>query len=332
VLSRIAESHYWLGRYVERAENTARVVDDHHQTLLDSPDTALNWDMLLEIAGEREEYAQKFDAITPQQVETFLTFDRNNPSSILSCWQQARENARGIRDQISSELWIALNRTYLELQRSEWRSPGDDETRTNTFYERVKESSQLIAGLIYSTILHELGWDFLQLGRHLERALQTARILQVHYAHLSSRDNGRGTNGTHVNSSQWLPLLRSVSASEAYNKVYQARIEPMNVVEMLVLHPTFPRSLRYTSAQIQGLLKNINRSRRDDYGNEPERLAGRLYARLVYTRVSEIAERGVVISLDELESQLTEIGLEIHCHFFGYTPASQQQLMLANTP
>lgn len=311
MLSRIAEAHYWLGRYMERAENTARVVADHYQTLLDDPEQAPNWQMVLAITGVEQSYRDRYDEITAAQVSHFVSFDFNNSSSILACIRQARECARGIRDQIASEIWIALNRCFLELSDPQWSLPTDDETVASTFYERVKEFSQLIDGLTNSTMLQELGWDFLKLGRHLERACQIARILKVRYTYLIPQSL--------LSLQPWYSLLRSLSASEAYNKIYQARVEPAHIVEMLVLHPTFPRSLRYNGSQVLTILQNISQSSRDTYANEAERLAGRLYAELVYTRIEEIEP--VIPYLEGLEDKLLMIGSEIHRHYFGYVIA-----------
>lgn len=315
MLSRIAEAHYWLGRYMERAENTARVVADHYQTLLDDPEQAPNWDMVLAIAGVEAPYRDIYDDVTAAQVNHFVSFDFNNSSSILACIRQARECARGIRDQIASEIWIALNRCFLELSDPEWSQPTDDETVASTFYERVKEFSQLLDGLTNSTMLQESGWDFLKLGRHLERACQIARILKVRYTYLIPQSL--------LSLQPWYSLLRSLSASEAYNKIYQARVAPEHIVEMLVLNSTFPRSLRYNSSQIMAILQNISQSSRDTYANEAERLAGRLYAELVYTRIDEIDS--VIPYLERLETQLFVVGNEIHHHYFGYAIATQSE-------
>ncbi len=311
MLSRIAEAHYWLGRYMERAENTARVVADHYQTLLDDPEQAPNWQMVLAVTGVEQSYRDRHDEITAAQVSHFVSFDFNNSSSILACIRQARECARGIRDQIASEIWITLNRCFLELSDPQWSLPTDDETVASTFYERVKEFSQLIDGLTNSTMLQELGWDFLKLGRHLERACQIARILKVRYTYLIPQSL--------LSLQPWYSLLRSLSASEAYNKIYQARVDPSHIVEMLVLNPTFPRSLRYNGSQVLTILQNISQSSRDTYANEAERLAGRLYAELVYTRIGEIEP--VIPYLERLEDRLLAIGSEIHQHYFDYVAA-----------
>lgn len=328
MLSRIAECHYWLGRYIERAENTARVVADYYQTLLDigqeaDPDlSGRRWAMILEISGELESYARRYDAVHPALVEQFVTFDRGNQSSILSCVIQARENARGIRDQISSEVWLSLNRLYLDLRGARWE--GDGDTEAITFYEKVKEQSQLVDSLVNSTLLHGEGWLFLRLGRFLERAAQIARILQVRYRFI---DPHQAQPERPIEIQQWLSLLRSVSGFEIYCKLYRATIAPLSIVELLVLNPLFPRSLRFALHEIDGLLSRLAVSSPGTYTHEAGRLAGRLHAELVYSTLGEIAHQGIVPFLVVKEQEINSIGDQIHHFYFGY-PIAERSVML----
>ncbi|MBW4698519.1 MAG: alpha-E domain-containing protein [Aphanocapsa lilacina HA4352-LM1] len=329
MLSRIAEYHYWLGRYIERAENTARVVADYYQTLLDIGEQANHasqrWEMVLEVVGEMDAYQERYPAVQPAQVEQFVTFDRTNPSSILSCVTQARENARGIRDQISSELWLALNRLYLELRGARWE--GDVDAEALGFYEKVKEQSGLIDSLIDSTILHDTGWRFLRLGRFFERALQTARILQVRYRLINPQS---ALAERPIEVQQWLSLLRSVSGSEIYSKLYRATVAPRSVAALLVLNPRFPRSLRFATSQVSNILGLLAASQPGSYTSEAERLSGRLANELVYSTLEEIERTGVVPYLLQKESELNLIGNHIHNYYFGYpvpTPMVQVQTL-----
>lgn len=325
MLSRIAEYHYWLGRYVERAENTARVVGDYYQTLLDigqdMSSTGDGWGMILEISGEIDAYRHRYDTVHPALVEQFVTFDRSNPSSILCCITQARENARSIRDQISSELWLTLNRFYLELREARWE--GDADIEAVGFYEKVKEQSQLIDSLANSTLLHDVGWRFLRLGRFIERASQTARILQVRYRFLNPQTS---LGERPIEIQRWLSLLRSVSGFEIYCKLYQATIVPRSVVELLVLNPRFPRSLRFAMTQVRDILALLGASQPGSYTSEAERLTGRLHAELVYCTLDEIERQGVDAYLEQKEREIGTIGDFIHQFYFGYTspPASIQ--------
>jgi uncharacterized alpha-E superfamily protein len=319
MLSRIAEYHYWLGRYIERAENTARVVADYYQTLLDIGQeadpalTAYRWEMILEISGETDAYRTRYDAVHPALVEQFVTFDRTNRSSILCCVTQARENARGIRDQISSEVWLSLNRLYLDLREARWE--GDADTEASGFYEKVKEQSQLIDSLVNSTILHDVGWFFLRLGRFIERSAQTARILQVRYRYINPTP---GAPERPIEVQQWLSLLRSVSGSEIYSKLYRAAVTPASVVELLILNDRFPRSLRFALTEVHDILCRLSASQPNSYANEAVRLAGRLQAELVYSTLAEIERRGIVAFLIEKEREIHGIGDTIHHLYFGY--------------
>ncbi len=328
MLSRIAEYHYWLGRYIERAENTARVVADYYQTLLDIGQdlglTSHRWEMVLEIVGELESYRERYEAVQPAQVEQFVTFDLANPSSILSCVTQARESARGIRDQISSDVWLTLNRLYLELREARWE--GDADTNAIAFYNKVKEQSQLIDSLINSTILHDIGWQFLRLGRFIERAIQTARILQVRYRFIDPQST---LVKRPIEVQQWFSLLRSVSGFEIYSKLYRATISPRSVVELLVLNPRFPRSMRFAMNEVCKLLCLLAASQPGTYTNEAERLAGRLQAELVYSTLDEIVQLGVVPYLVQKELEINAVGDQLHSFYFGYPLlAAQSQVQM----
>lgn len=315
MLSRIAEYHYWMGRYIERAESNARVVADFYQTQLDHYVNG-NWGMVLEVTGELENYQRSSSDLGCTQVEHYLTFNPQNPNSILSCLTQARENARGIRDQISSELWVALNRLYLEVRETHWEGMGD--AQAVSFYERIKDQAQLLDGLVHGTLLRGVGWHFIRLGRFLERAFQVARVLRVRYHHLQTKPVGM------LQTQEWNSLLRSVSCFEMYLKLYRATLVPENVVELLVLHPDSPRSVRFAVAAVQADLAALARPKELGYGNEAQRFAGRLQANLSYTTSQEIGVQGVVDYLQEVETQLNQIGEQIHHIYFSY-PLSQSQ-------
>ncbi|WP_218081900.1 alpha-E domain-containing protein [Anthocerotibacter panamensis] len=324
MLSRIAEYHYWMGRYIERAENNARVVGDFYQTQLDNyTDGNLGWGMVLEITGERANYQKQFSAVHAAEVENYLTFNPTNPNSILSCLTQARENARGIRDQISSELWLALNRLYLEIRETRWEGMGD--AQAVNFYERIKEQSQLIDGLAHSTILRGTGWHFIRLGRFLERAIQVSRILGVRYAYLQTTTSPETNLLTSQQAQQWYSLLRSVSCFEVYLKLYRATLVPQHVVELLVLHPDAPRSVRFAVNKVHSTLAALVQQPSPGYRHEAQRLAGRLDATLAFTTSGEIDQQGVVPYLRKVEAALNQIGEHIHHIYFKY-PAPQGHL------
>lgn len=327
MLSRIAEYHYWLGRYIERAENNARVVGDFYQTQLDNSAAESPWRVVLEMTGELDTYNRQFDAIEAARVENYLTFNTINPNSILSCLTRARENARGIRDQISSELWLALNRLYLEMREVRWEGMGD--AQAVDFYERIKERAQLVDGVVHSTMLRGVGWHFVRLGKFLERALQVTRVLGTRYYYLEQAQDPSTTLLSSQQAQQWYSLLRSVSCFEQYLKLYRATLAPLSVVELLVLHPDSPRSVRFAVASVHDTLTALVQSRPLVHHSEAQRLVGRLNSTLAYTTTDEIAQRGVVLYLRDIEAQLNLIGQHIHHLYFNYpAPQSQQQVQI----
>jgi uncharacterized alpha-E superfamily protein len=316
MLSRIAEYHFWMGRYIERAENTARMVLDSYQTQLDAKENETRWGLILDIFGEGEEYQKLYaEEIIAGNVEQFLTLDRTNRSSILSCITQARENARGIRDQISSEVWLTLNQLYLDLRQLQWEGLGD--TKAVDFYEKVKEQSQLIHGLLHNTSLHGSGWNFIRSGRFIERAGLVVRLLQIRYQAYNPEGIDRPNN-----IQQWFSVLRSVSAFEVYCKLHRATVTPRNVVDLLVFEPQFPRSLRYAISHLYRSLDAIHKDRftniKNPTSDEALRLTGKILSSLEYGSLDEVYEMGVVAYLKDFEQKLDPISNLINQQYFGY--------------
>jgi uncharacterized alpha-E superfamily protein len=245
MLSRVAASLYWMGRYLERAENIARLLDVNIQLLIDfgsidDQGVKEHWVPVLRSVGDEEVFFQHYAKADSASVTEFMTFHRQNPNSVFSCVCAARENARQVRDQISFEMWEVLNEVYLFLQASDaqkvWRDgPG-------AFYDQVKRYSHLFQGLTDATFSRTEGWDFLQFGKYLERADKTTRILDVKYHILLPRATDVGGA---IDTAQWQAVLRSTSALEAYRRFYVTEILPKKVAEFLVLSDSFPRSLRY---------------------------------------------------------------------------------------
>src|SRR2546428_756171 len=234
MLSRVADSIYWMSRYIERAENVARFIDVNLNLMLDLPvGSAQQWQPLVDITGDTEEFARRYGSATQQNVIQFLTFDQENVNSILSCLRTARENARSVREIISSEMWEELNRFYL-LVNSAASSTGTIEL--TEFFDSVKLSSHLFTGVTDSTMTHGEGWHFCQLGRLLERADKTSRILDVKYYILLPKVSDVDTPFDDI---QWAAVLRSASAFEMYRKKF-GRIAPRRIVEFLITDQEFP--------------------------------------------------------------------------------------------
>jgi uncharacterized alpha-E superfamily protein len=311
MLSRVAHSLYWMSRYIERAENIARLLEVNLQFLLDfqgiQDDPAKeHWGSILASSGDGKLFATLYDAADSRTVTEFLALDLRNPSSILSCVFTARENARMIRDQISVEMWETINELYLFLKAhstAEIWAAGPYE-----FFQDIKRNSHLFQGLTDSTYPRNEGWEFIQFGKLLERADKTTRILDVKYHILlpSSTDVGGA-----LDTAQWQAVLRSASALEAYRRFYVREILAWKVAEFLVFSDSFPRSLHYCVAQIDDFLRRIL----GETGARPRtgaaRAARRLLADLQSLTIDDILEQGLHEFLLETQTALDRIGDEV---------------------
>jgi uncharacterized alpha-E superfamily protein len=352
MLSRIAESLYWIGRYVERAEDTARITDvNYHHTLEmgASPEARerrrQHWEALILIVGEAPRFFTMHDRADEETVPPYLTFATENPHSIVSSVARARENARTMRHQIASEMWEVLNRFHLELQRlQEFGETPVSAENVHLFYRSIKEFSHLFQGITDSTMPREEGWYFLQAGKFLERAEKTARALDVKY-HLLVADaqHGLRTEDSGLRESsflspppgdwdQWLAVLRSLSAYEAYHKIYRSTVRPRSVIEMLTLSPIFPRSIRFAIGEVDAALAHIsaeNRVLSTEYDplstqysvlstpHEAERAVGRLHSALTYQRVEELFAVDLHDYLLDIQRQCFQIGEHIQAQYFA---------------
>jgi uncharacterized alpha-E superfamily protein len=312
MLSRVAESIYWMGRYVERAENVARFIDVNFQLMLDAAwGQDQQWQPLVNTTGDHEAFAERYGSATQEKVIRFLTFDTENPNSILSCLRAARENARTVREIISSEMWLQLNTFYLTVCSAAERPAGLD--APTQFFDAVKESSHLFAGITDATMTHGEAWHFGQLGRMLERADKTSRILDVkYYILLRSVDDV----GTPFDDIQWAAVLRSASAFEMYRKRH-GRISPHGVVEFLMLDREFPRAIQFCLLEARDSLHAISGTQLGTFRYSPEKLLGQLYSDLSFTTVEEIVNQGLHEYVDEFQSQLNRVGTGIFETFFA---------------
>jgi uncharacterized alpha-E superfamily protein len=308
MLSRVANSLYWISRYIERAENVARVVDVNLQLLLDFQhldDKRLkeHWDPIIRTMGSEDLFYKHYKEANSQTVTEFLTFQTENPGSILSCLFLARENARMVRDQVSTEMWEEINRMYLFLKstsaRKVWKS-GPSE-----FYKQIRESSHLFQGLTDATVPHSEGWEFMQVGKYLERADMTTRILDVKYHILLP--NPQDVGGT-VDTIQWVAVLRSCSAFEAYHSIYVADVEPWKVAEFLTLSEEFPRSIRFCVKSLDAALRRISGIATGHFSNQAEKLSGRLLSELNFSSIDDIFKVGLHEYMDGLQNRFNEIG------------------------
>lgn len=319
MLSRVADAIYWMGRYVERAENTARFIEVTQDFVLDVPEGApRQWEPLISITGDDETFYKRYNAATPRSVIEFLAFDRENPNSILRVLTAARENARSVRETIASEMWENLNDTYQwYLQQMStgqpWRAPSE-------FFASVRQRCILFDGITDAAMSRDLGWHFSNLGRQLERADKISRLLDVKYFTLLP-------NVSDVNSPlddmQWSSLLRSVSAFELYRKRYHD-ISVHNVVEFLVLDRRFPRAIHYCLVEADRSLHAITGHPMGGFCTRAEQRLGRLCAQLAYTELDGIIQQGLHEFVDRLQTELNRIGDAIYERFFSLEPIGQE--------
>jgi uncharacterized alpha-E superfamily protein len=303
MLSRTAENLYWTGRYMERAENLARLLDvSFRAALLPAHEAgpAADWQAALDLLGITEAYKAKHGAISQDSVIVFLTLDTSHSSSIKACIDQARENARTLRATLSVELWESLNTTWLEMQNVSRQTLIDRGPRT--VFDWVKERSHQFRGVAYSTLLHNDAFHFLRLGTHLERADNTARLLAAKEKSLGALPPRGGTVYY-----QWGAVLRSVSAFRAYTQIYRDVIDPLRVAELLILKAEMPRSLRFCFDQIVGSLDLLGQGR----DLECKRLAGETQARLRYSRIEHLEHHGIQRFLGETLGRLGHLGTQI---------------------
>lgn len=311
MLSRVADSIYWLNRYVERAENVARFIDVNLNLILDSPSgVTQQWKPLAITTGDLPLFEERYGEATADNVIQFLTFDTNYPNSIASCLQAARENARSIREIISSEMWEQVNAFYLMVKEV---SSSQSLSELHELFTEVKLASHLFAGVMDATLTHNEGWHFGQIGRLLERADKTSRILDVKYFILLPSPCDVGTT---LDELQWMSLLRSASAYEMYRKQGQHRITPNGVAEFLILDRHFPRSIQFCLLQAERSLHQITGTPKGTWCNPAERSIGRLRADLEYITIDDIMQGGLHEFLDNLQSRVNDISNKIFENFF----------------
>ena len=309
MLSRVANCLYWMSRYIERADNTARIVDVNLQLLLDFrnlDDTSLaeHWMPIIESTGDEEKFFTRHTKATGPNVTEFLVFDPDNSNSIISAVIQARENARMVRDQITVELWEELNRLYLWIRsndaRTMWRrSPAE-------LFGLIRNSSLLLLGTIYATIVHNEGWYFMQVGKFLERADKITRILDVRHTIFPSK--GETKTISQRDALELSAVLRSCSAWDAYKAAYGAEVRPNLVAEMLLYSAEFPRSVRFCVEKLDDSLRSISGVAPRRFSNDVEKLSGRLLAELEYGAIDEVLAFGLHEYLDLLQVKFNAIG------------------------
>ncbi|MEM9916282.1 MAG: alpha-E domain-containing protein [Planctomycetota bacterium] len=317
LLSRVANSIYWMSRYMERAENIARSIDVNLQLSLEQsvePDAL--WEALVAVTGSAENFKSRYDRASRTNVMRWLTLDRQYPSSIARCVAAARDNARTVRDVIPYEMWQQINAMNIMVNQA-----ADDAIREDQpvgFYRAVKEASLLFAAITDATMSHNPAFEFSKLGRLLERADQTSRVLDVKYYILLPKPDDVGGAMDVV---QWAAMLRSVGALEMYRQVH-GTITPRDVAGFLMLDAQFPRSVTHCLLATEGCLANIV-GPGTRHTVEVQRRLGRLRSQLQFGEIDEIIERGMHQYIDDLQTQLNGVDAAINTAFFEYIPPAE---------
>ena len=319
MLSRTADHLFWMARYTERAENTARMMDVTFQTSLlpqSEHSAEQGWRAVLGISELQTSFEQKYKGVKSADVIDFMIRDPNNPSSIVACLTAARENARAVRGALTTEAWETQNTTWLEMK--QWLEKPNWKQDPSQFFEWVKYRSHLSRGVAIGTMLRDEAFSFIRLGTFLERADNTARMLDIKYhsLHDLAETTPEGQIEAKAEESQldyyyWAAILRSVSAFEIYRKVYRDVITPERVAELLMLRADMPRSLHACMEAVARNLKDVsNKSSADT-----ERLAGKMLAELRFARIGEILEDGLHEYLKRFFEQIFELGNRISRDF-----------------
>jgi uncharacterized alpha-E superfamily protein len=310
MLSSTADHLYWMARSMERAESTARMLDITYRMSLLKHATSTpfqEWSAVLAISGLQQEFSQRYAEVNAENVVQFMALDETNPASIISSLSSARENSRAVRGTITSEVWEVINHTWLMVR--DKREAGIPTDGVSQFFDWVKERSHLSRGISYGTMLRGEAFRFIRLGTFLERADNTARILDVKYHILLPSPQDVGGAADYY---QWGALLRSVSSFESYRKVYSDVITPKRVAELLILNADMPRSLHFCLREVHRLVGEIGGPRAD----ELIRQVGRLHAELEYGRIDDIMVQGLHEYLTSVLSRLYAIGDEVSKTYF----------------
>jgi uncharacterized alpha-E superfamily protein len=321
MLSRVADSLYWMSRYLERAEHTTRLLDVNLNLMLDeSPASAeRRWERVLLALGNPRDIKWTGD---PYTLTHELTFDTSHKGSILSCIIAARENSRHVREQISTEQWHRLNSLYLEVTRPQMQSDVRAEALLSSteqqteFLQRVMEAVHQFQGVTDSTMSHGEGWQFIQVGRYIERASATATLVEAYHKDLWAPHDHLPEGNEYLD---WMGLLRSATAFEAYCKVYTADLTPERILEFLLLDEEFPHSLRFSIDSLQHALEAIQRESGKQRTVQLSRLAGRLQASLSFSRVDDILDQDVIAYLRGIQSQCRQIHETIFEMYVDYS-------------
>jgi uncharacterized alpha-E superfamily protein len=308
MLSRTADHLFWMARYIERAENIARLLDITWQTSLapqSSKNAAQNWRAALLCNDQEAPFLEIYPEISSASVLNYMVFDSRNPSSIFSCLKAARENAHAVRGTLTQEMWETINATWLEiLARSKKKL---SEEALADFFEWVKMRSSLSRGVTFGTMLHDEAFFFIRLGTYIERADNTARLLDAKYYLINADEDEDSSLAAATDYYQWGSLLRSFSAFEIYRRVYREGVLPEKVADLLITRADMPRSLAACMIELEAMLQKLA----NQHSSETQRLTGRLCAELRFARIEDILKSGLHVYLESFQKRIFDIGLGI---------------------
>ncbi|QXP79332.1 MULTISPECIES: alpha-E domain-containing protein [Winogradskyella] len=315
MLGRVANTIYWMNRYLERAENYARFMDVNFNLSLElSPNEEQQWKPLVVITGDWPLYESLHEKAEKNKVINFMAFESENPNSICNCIINARENARAIRPEITKEVWEQINALYYLVKRaSEKKRLNDSEVRH--FFSDIKNGCQLLYGIYDATISRNEGWNFAKLGQLIERADKTSRVLDVKYHLLLGSANQVGSS---LDLIQWTALLKSVSAYDMYRKKY-GKLSSTSIAEFLILDTDFPRSILNCLIRAEQSIVRLCGSS-FGYCNNAQRQLGALKAQLEFTDINDIIAEGLHEYLDNIQGKLNDISTAIYEAFFSIEP------------
>jgi uncharacterized alpha-E superfamily protein len=309
LLSRVADSVYWMARYMERAENVARFIGVNLHLHLDMPmDATQQWQSLVDTSGDAAVFRERYGVATQHSVLKFLVSDAENPNSIVSCMRSARENARSVRETISSEMWEQINSLYLLIQK---QNGNLDLESLPEFFRGIRMECHQFQGITDTTMTHNEAWHFLRMGRKLERADKTSRMLDVKYFMLLPSLEYLGTPYDDIH---WSAVLKSASAFEMYRKKY-GRLNPRNIVDFLLMDMEFPRAIRYCVHSVDQSLHAITGTPAGSFRHRSEQLMGQFRADLDYTSVDSVLKSGLHEFLDGLQAKMNTIDDYIQADF-----------------
>ena len=312
MLSRVAADIYWMNRYLERAENYARFVDVNFNLALElHPDVKTQWEPLVTATGDLGLYRELYPTVGRQPVVRFLGFDERNPNSVYNSVLKARENARAIRSEITKEVWEQINQLYFYVREAREQERWT-ENDPRAYFTDIRKGCQLVWGLYESTIAQSEGWHFSRIGRLVERADKTSRILDIKYLLLAPQSGASPT----FDLVQWSALLKSVSAYDMYKKRY-GKLAATQIVEFLLFSRRFPRSIFACLLGVDASLRALSPPGDAERLNRAQRKLGQLRSQLEYSDVDEIMAAGVHEYLDRLQADLNDLSTALFETFFS---------------